>query len=141
MINQNTKIQELERKNNELINKLLLLEKEKLINDYNHFDTEFSSPYFTFTENNTVANFKNASNSIIYSDYHLYPVSRIKYLFKSKFTVDILFSGYGWYGIGSNEIKNDGFPGYTNDGYMICNDSGKWWMLIKILFSFWFGWP
>lgn len=30
--------------------------------------------------------------------------------------------GYGWIGLGSVNMKNDGFPGYTTEGWMLCTD-------------------
>jgi len=28
--------------------------------------------------------------------------------------------GYGWIGLGTQNIRNDGFPGYTTEGWMLC---------------------
>ncbi len=33
---------------------------------------------------------------------------------------------YGWFGLGSKKIKNNGFPGYTTEGYMICTNGRLW---------------
>ena len=30
--------------------------------------------------------------------------------------------GYGWIGFGTSKMKNDGFPGYTTEGWMLCTD-------------------
>jgi hypothetical protein len=30
--------------------------------------------------------------------------------------------GYGWIGLGTANMKNDGFPGYTTEGWMLCTD-------------------
>jgi len=30
--------------------------------------------------------------------------------------------GYGWIGFGAPELKPDGFPGYTEKGWMLCTD-------------------
>jgi len=87
-----------------------------------NFDTEFSSEYYCFSENDTKASYSKSSNNNLYSDYCNYPVARIKQLFKSKFTIEFTMSTYGWFGIGSKDIKNDGFPGYTTEGFMICVD-------------------
>lgn len=86
------------------------------------FDTKFSNEFFSFSENETKATFKNASNNNLYADYSSFPVARTEQLFKSKFAIEFTMSNYGWVGLGSNEIKNDGFPGYTSEGFMICVD-------------------
>lgn len=30
--------------------------------------------------------------------------------------------GYGWIGLGTPNMRNDGFPGYTTEGWMLCTD-------------------
>jgi hypothetical protein len=55
-----------------------------------------------------------------------YPVLRLKGVIKKidrKFNLTL--SGYGWIGYGSIDIKNDGFPGYTQNGWMLCTDGKR----------------
>jgi hypothetical protein len=86
------------------------------------FDVSFSSPHFILSKNNQRVTFDKPSNNKFYADYHNYPVARIPYLFKKKFIVEFQMSAYGWFGVGSKNLLNDGFPGYTEEGFAICTD-------------------
>jgi hypothetical protein len=86
------------------------------------FDVSFSSPHFILSNNNQRVQFDRPSNNQYYADYHNYPVARIPYLFKKKFIVEFQMSAYGWFGVGSKNLLNDGFPGYTPEGFAICTD-------------------
>lgn len=86
-----------------------------------HFDPEWSSvsDYFTFSAHNSVARFKKGSSY----HYASYPCARLNSIpYTSEFSVTLLISGYGWFGIGSADVAPHGFPGYTKEGWMICTD-------------------
>ena len=40
--------------------------------------------------------------------------------------INFKLSGYGWFGLGGIGVRNDGFPGYTNCGWMICTEGWLW---------------
>jgi hypothetical protein len=87
------------------------------------FDVEYSKNYFTFDETKKKVFFKSSSNvKLGETDYHLFPVARINFLIKKKIILKLFMNGYGWFGIGNANLSSDGFPGYNENGWMICTD-------------------
>jgi len=87
------------------------------------FDAKYSKNYFTFTNSDKKAAFKNKSDvKLLETDYNLFPVAKIDIPMKKKFIVKFRLEGYGWFGVGNSLLKPDGFPGYTDNGWMVCTD-------------------
>ena len=89
------------------------------------FEPDFSKDYYVFSENFTKATWAKSSNVPFIADYPHYPVARINYLFKSKFSVKFSLNNYGWFGVGSEKVSSNGFPGYVEGGFMISTDNGR----------------
>ena len=47
---------------------------------------------------------------------------RSKELIAGVKTFKLTIPGYGWIGLGTPNMRNDGFPGYTTEGWMLCTD-------------------
>jgi hypothetical protein len=85
------------------------------------FDVPFSSTHYHLSNNNQRVDFKCSSVHVnpIYEDFHHYPVARMPYIFNKRFMVQFQMSAYGWFGVGTKNLANDGFPGYTAEGFAI----------------------
>jgi hypothetical protein len=65
---------------------------------------------------------KKASTNHFYSDYEYWPSVRSKDLITGIKEFRLTMPGYGWIGLGTTNMRNDGFPGYTTEGWMLCTD-------------------
>jgi hypothetical protein len=91
------------------------------------FNEAWSEGCYTFTNSSKTANFAKASTQQGISNYKSYPGAKLNQLpFTSTFTVEFSLSGSGWFGLISPGCSFGGFPGYTDQGWMICTDGRLW---------------